>query len=56
MNKYNGINFEEAINVAYDLWQEEMPSELQEILDNDLTETSDNQFWLLLCAVKRFIA
>lgn len=35
MNKFNGINFDEAANVAYDLWQEEMPSELQEILDNN---------------------
>jgi hypothetical protein len=35
MNKFYGINFDEATNVAFDLWQEEMPSELQEILDND---------------------
>lgn len=55
MNKFNGINFDEATNVAYDLWQEEMPSELQEILDNDQTETVNNQFWLLVSAVKRFI-
>jgi len=40
MNKFNGINFDEATNVAYDLWQEDMPEELQKILDNNLTETA----------------
>ena len=55
MNKFNGINFDEATNVAYDLWQEDMPEELQKILDNNLTETATTQFWLLLSAVKRFI-
>ncbi len=55
MNKFNGENFDEAVNVAYDLWQTEMPPALQEILDDPKANTSTETFWLYIAALKEFV-
>jgi NEDD8-activating enzyme E1 regulatory subunit len=55
MNKYNGENFDEAINTAYDLWQIELPEALRDILNDDKANTSTDAFWLYVAALREFV-
>lgn len=54
MNKHNGENFEEAVNVAWDLWKEAMPYHLQAIMDDPKSQSSNETFWLFVAALKQF--
>lgn len=55
-NKYNGENFDEAGSFAYDLWQQEMPDNLQAIIDDPKCQTNEQPFWLFSAALKMFIS